>query len=252
MSGEFFLVVAVVLVLGSVWIWINVLLFGKRNSKGERTSSSAALPEASSSKANEQPSELASSDGTRDVSPTSDASFAPAKGMEISPEGRSTGTLGDGNESDRDLSVVVSGEPIHSATSRVFARPAYPFRINETIPAFDDEVWRACFYRLTEDREVLGWVAFAGEIVGASDRDYDNAFIDVLRSYQHTVEKLRKEVGLTHVSETSIVADEGKIWFFAVVDDTWIALFADHDADIHEIANRLIGPVRVQLSHDAE
>lgn len=224
MSGEFFLIVAVVLVLGVVWIWINVLLFGKRTTNGKHTSEAR---------------------GDHPQSVAIDASSSTVPGLDHDSD---RAVAGD-RESDGELHVMVSDPPLKS---NLFARRAYPFRLNETVPVFDHEVWRSCFYRLTEDQEVLGWVAFAGEIVGASDRDYDTSFVDVLRSYQRTVEKLRKEVGLTHVSETSVVAEEGKIWFFAVVEDTWIALFTDNSVDVHELAQRLIGPVRAELTHQAE
>jgi len=206
-SAEFLLIVAVVLVLGSVWVWLNILLFAKK------------LP------------------------------------MDGAPE-----RLTDSKSPEEDVSVqgmksaaTQSSEEVHVVTEairkpNVFARRSYPFRLNETVPTFESELWKNCFYRLTEEEQVLGWVAFAGETVGASDRDYDSNFLDVLRAYQRTVEKLRKEVGLSHVSETSVVAEEGKIWFFAVVDETWLALFADRSADVHELANRLIAPVRKELA----
>lgn len=92
--------------------------------------------------------------------------------------------------------------------------------------------------RLSGDADVMGWIGFEDDAVGACDCDYDTAFLEVLRGYRRSVEKLQREVGLSQVLETSVVGREGKIWFIAGVQDVWFALFVDRDADVHAIAQQ--------------
>lgn len=234
MSAEFFLIVAVVFVVGSLWVWLNIILFAKKKPLLDGTRSGE--------RAGERGADLAPpTAGAQDVAFQAMApAVAPTSAVATPVSASASATTKPLEE------VEVVTESVRKPN--VFARRSYPYRLNETVPTFESELWKTCFYRLTEEEQVLGWVAFAGETVGASDRDYDANFLDVLRAYQRTVEKLRKEVGLSHVSETSVVAEEGKIWFFSVVDETWLALFADHSVDVHELANRLISPVRQALA----
>jgi len=140
------------------------------------------------------------------------------------------------------LEVVAKNDP----NRKMFERPAYPFRLQDAqVPIFNDPAWKQSFYRLTEDEKVLGWIAFHNDTLGAADRDYDLSFLEVLRNYRRSVERLRKEVGLSHVVETSVVADEGKVWFFTAVEETWFALFVDKDVDMNELSKRLLGPVLI-------
>src|SRR5579875_3457597 len=133
--------------------------------------------------------------------------------------------------------------------TNVFTKPIHPFRLNETnVPQFHSNDWHQMFYRLMEEPSVLGWIAFQDDKVGASDRDYENSFLDVLRTYRKTVKKLQKEIGLSQILETSVVGAEGKVCFLCTVDDIWIALFVERDLDVAELVEHLFETVRVLRS----
>ncbi|MBX5437314.1 MAG: hypothetical protein IRZ33_08855 [Alicyclobacillaceae bacterium] len=128
-----------------------------------------------------------------------------------------------------DIEVVAEPQP---PQARLFDRPNLPYRLYDAgQAAFADAAWAGRFRRLTEDPRVLGWVAFHGEVAGAADRDYDHRFLDVLRGYRSAVERLRREVGLTHVAESQVAGRDGKVWMVNLTDDIWLALFVDHAAD---------------------
>ena len=107
--------------------------------------------------------------------------------------------------------------------------------------------WQTAFKRLSDDERVLGWVAFHDERVGASDRSYDQDFLEALRQHRRATEKLRRHVGLSQVTETAVVGEEGKVWFLTVMDDAWFALFIDKDVDGVRLANELLDPVQTVL-----
>ncbi|MCL6452506.1 MAG: hypothetical protein K6T78_02640 [Alicyclobacillus sp.] len=147
-----------------------------------------------------------------------------------------------------DVEVVGSGSR-HSDPPKLFQRHALPYeRYAASVPLFDSESWHECFLRMTADDRVLGWIGFEDEVVGASDRPYDEAFLNVLRGYRRSVSKLQREVGLSDVLETSVVGAEGQIWFLTGTRDIWFALFVDRDADVHEIAQ----PFRAELLRIAQ
>jgi hypothetical protein len=140
------------------------------------------------------------------------------------------------------LEVVQDHRP--GMARKVFERPDFPFVLKTTsVPAFRQDDWIQCFRELTHDRRVLGWMAFAGDSLGASDREYEQGFVEVLRAYWRTAEKLRREVGMSQIRQTSIVADEGNVWFLTTREDTWFALFVDGNTDVKDIANQLEGVV---------
>lgn len=151
-----------------------------------------------------------------------------------------------------DLWIVDPGTRLESGSGKVFDRTRLPFRLADTVvPQFAEERWKRLFYRLTEDRRVLGWIAFRAGAAGASDRDYEPSFLDVLQAYWTVVDKVRDEVGLSTVRETSIVGREGKGWFLAADDGVSLALFVDLDVDIRELADRYLEPVREQSAPTA-
>jgi hypothetical protein len=118
-------------------------------------------------------------------------------------------------------------------------------------PMFSDMAWQTAFKRLSDDERVLGWVAFHDERVGASDRSYDQDFLEALRQHRRATEKLRRHVGLSQVTETAVVGEEGKVWFLTVMDDAWFALFIDKDVDGVRLANELLDPVQTVPSSDS-
>ena len=128
----------------------------------------------------------------------------------------------------------------------VFRRAEHPFVLSEaSVPALSEPTWQRMFYALTENRHVLGWIAFEGDKVGAADHEYEMSFIDVLRGYRRMVGKLQKEIGLSAVTETSIVGDEGRVWVLTVYEDSWIALFVDEEVDVAEITAAYLPQLRV-------
>lgn len=121
---------------------------------------------------------------------------------------------------------------------KVFDRNPLPYFLHgASVPEFDSSEWHDVFVRLSGDPNVMGWIAFHNDTAGASDREYEHNFLEVLRTYKRSVSSLQREVGLSHVLETSVVGEEGKIWFLTGNQDHWFALFVDRKADVHEIAH---------------
>lgn len=142
-------------------------------------------------------------------------------------------------------SVAVEVVHMKNAKTGIFDRPVRPFQLYDVrVPDFASDAWQQLFYRLTDDAKVVGWIAFQDETVGACDREYDQPFLDTLRNYQRTVSKLQKEVGISRLSETSIVGEEGKIWFVTVVDHAWIAMFMDKATSTEGILDGLLPKLR--------
>ncbi|MCL6636319.1 MAG: hypothetical protein K6T26_00105 [Alicyclobacillus sp.] len=123
----------------------------------------------------------------------------------------------------------------------VFAARRPPFLLYEAnAPQLAAEPWLACYTALTADERVLGWAAFAGEALGAADRVYEPALLDGLRAHWRSAQRLRKEAGLSRVLETSLTGDEGRVWMLAAVDDVWLALFVEADADLQGLSQQLL------------
>lgn len=241
MHGTLLGIIALALVLVCLWIWMNILLTRpRRGEQAERR----PLPR----EAGQGPAEARSK--------TAEQSDQPAVAQASHAEGGQaldSGPAQEGSEAHpvrqpRDLEVLA--EKPERRVPRIFDRDGQrPFQLNPVAaPQFEDQAWLECFYQLSEEAAVLGWIAFHNDSVGASDRVYDDEFVDVLRSYQRTVEKLRRQVGLSTVMETSITGEEGKVWFLAPVEDTWLALFVDKTADVERLMAQLLAPVRASDS----
>ncbi|SFU94283.1 hypothetical protein [Alicyclobacillus macrosporangiidus] len=226
-------VVALALIILSAWVWMNVLWVRRARERraADRSAQRADAPDADTGDADKERGAASAShleaaagdDATRAVA------AADAEGDGWDPRPTQVEVLQDGDTGPR---------------RRVFERLKLPFVLNGAgVPAFTSEPWMACFTRLTEDARVLGWIAFQGETLGAADRDYEPGFLDVLRTYRRTVERVREEVGLSHVVETSITGDEGKVWFLTGIDDTWFALFVERETDVDELSRRLLSAV---------
>ncbi|GGJ06599.1 hypothetical protein GCM10010885_14660 [Alicyclobacillus cellulosilyticus] len=133
--------------------------------------------------------------------------------------------------------------------AKVFARGGAPYVLHDvSVPAFAEETWRRCFAALCSEPAVVGWVAFAGETVGAADREYDDDFLDVLRQYRRSAGKLRKEVGLSDAAETTIVGEEGQVYIWTGLDDIWMVLFVERQADARQLAARALQSVSEVIS----
>jgi hypothetical protein len=228
-------VVALALIILSAWVWMNVLWVRRARERraADRSAQRADAPDADTGDADKERGAASASrleaaagdDATRAVA----AAAADAEGDGWDPRPTQVEVLQDGDT---------------GARRRVFEQPKLPFVLNGAgVPAFTSEPWMACFTRLTEDARVLGWIAFQGETLGAADRGYEPGFLDVLRTYRRTVERVREEVGLSHVVETSITGDEGKVWFLTGIDDTWFALFVERETDVDELSRRLLSAV---------
>lgn len=150
------------------------------------------------------------------------------------------------DEADGDVAREVEVLSDSHRTPKLFNKPQYPFQLYEaSVPEFGHDVWKDCFRRLTEDPRILGWVAFQNDTLGAADGDYDSTFIDVLRTYRKTVERLRKEVGMTSIHESSVIGEEGKVWFITAIGEAWFALFLENHSDPKALSERLLEPVLV-------
>lgn len=136
-----------------------------------------------------------------------------------------------------------------SGAPRIFEKPKLKYQLMAAdVPDFANATWRECFERLTDDIGVVGWIAFQDRALGASDRQYDEEFVDVLADYRQTLERLRNEVGLSKIQEASIVGEEGKMWFITAVDDVWFALFVERTTDIEELSHRLFDSLQLKLT----
>ncbi|WP_035462070.1 hypothetical protein [Alicyclobacillus macrosporangiidus] len=254
-------VVALALIVLSAWVWMNVWLV--RRARERRAADPSAGPtearEAGAGGSAEQrraearedrsPVRAIRNQGAVDQgpAPAPDAASAPRSQAAGSDEPTRSVSAADAEGAGWDtrptaVEILQDGEG--DTRRRVFEHPKRPFVLNGvSVPAFTSGPWMECFTRLTEDARVLGWVAFQGETLGAADREYDPGFLDVLRTYRRTVERVRKEVGLSHVVETSITGDEGKVWFLTGLDDTWFALFVERETDVDELSRRLLSTV---------
>ncbi len=112
------------------------------------------------------------------------------------------------------------------------------------VPLFTETNWQTVFKRLTDDERILGWVAFHDDRVGASDRSYEQEFIEALRHHRRATERLRRQVGLSQVTEAAVVGEEGKVWFLTVMDGAWFALFVEREIDGVQLAAELFAPVQ--------
>ncbi|MCL6599638.1 MAG: hypothetical protein K6T81_12990 [Alicyclobacillus macrosporangiidus] len=242
-------VVALALIVLSAWVWMNVWLV--RRARERR----AADPSAGSTEAREAgaggSAEQRRPEAREDRSPVRairnqgavDRGPAPAPDAASAPLSQAADAEGAGWDT-RPTPVEILQDGEGDTRRRVFEHPKRPFVLNGvSVPAFTSGPWMECFTRLTEDARVLGWVAFQGETLGAADREYEPDFLDVLRTYRRTVERVRKEVGLSHVVETSITGDEGKVWFLTGIDDTWFALFVERETNVDELSRRLLAAV---------
>lgn len=125
----------------------------------------------------------------------------------------------------------------------VFGQNGVPFYFqNSPESPFRSVDWTRIFHALTTDAKVLGWAAFQDVEMYAADHEYDEDLIGVLQSYRETLQRLRKEVGLTNVTEASIVGDEGKMWVIAGDNHLWFALFLDKSVDVNQVLEPLLGP----------
>lgn len=245
MNGMLLGVIALGLFLVCLWIWMNILLTRpKRNgSSGQSHASRSDVHDGLDLQERPDSEKDWNPEGRTTVEPHPTADAEQFSGVDAGADvntAASVAALVD-REHARELELM---ETDH-AKSKVFGRASRPFHLNAlAAPLFAQDAWTDCFLRLAEEPAVLGWIAFYQNSVGASDRDYDDEFVDVLRTYKGSVEKLRRQVGLTQVIETSVVGDEGKVWFLTPVEDTWMALFVDRDADIERLSDRLLAPVR--------
>ncbi len=228
-------IVVVIVVLLSMLVWMNLLWLRPNSSErkpkdSSQTKANAPEPQTSGPLRSRRASAKDQTDSQDTVQPSAPLDFAAPS--------EETGTVGTAHTVE-----VVHDEP--QKQKSVFERPLHPFKLFEhQVPAFAEDKWQNVFLQLTEDDLVLGWIAFSGESVGACDREYDQPFLEVLRSYRRTVEKLRREVGMASIHETSIVGDEGQVWMITAVDDAWLALFMDRQTDAASVTARMLDAVR--------
>jgi hypothetical protein len=210
MSGTLLGVIALGLVVLSLFIWMNVAMVRSR-------------------------SKTADKEGTESA----------ALGVEENHPGSASAPLvAEAASEVRVDTLEVLREGSLRGSRKVFDRSDFPFVLRAaSVPAFREEDWLQCFHRLTDDRRILGWIAFSEGVMGAGDREYEPGFIEVLKHHWKSLEQLRAEVGMTHIREASIVSDEGNVWILNAREDAWFALFVDGDADVGDISSRLLGPV---------
>ncbi|QQE77384.1 hypothetical protein [Alicyclobacillus sp. SO9] len=177
------------------------------------------------------------SDGQRDLQ-FSSSPASPETGSDASANWSSHPSAESEHEQ---TSIEVLQNRTLNSREGIFAQRRQPYYLNEVnVPDFTRQDWVQSFLYLTNHDGVLGWIAFSQETVGAADRKYDEDFLDALRSYRISTDRLQKQVGLSRVVETSIVGDEGKVWLLTVVDEIWFALFVDRDVDSWALTRDLL------------
>lgn len=261
MQGSLFLVVAAAIVLVVLLVWLNIMMVRRGKKQGQAESGAEKPRRDSTGKEPSDPSsdtlssEMArqepnhgSLDTNRDTAAESEEQRLESshrhhrRAVRHGHAGPNDGT-GErpleytGNHESPDVEVVQSRyQSRQTQGNKVFDRNPLPYFLHgASVPEFDSHEWHEVFMRLSEDPNVMGWVAFHEDTAGASDREYEFGFMDVLRSYRRSVASLQREVGLSQVLETSVVGEEGKIWFLTGSQEHWFALFVDRKADVHEI-----------------
>jgi hypothetical protein len=259
MPIELVVAIVVIVVMMCVWIWLNLKwIRGASHEAGKGQTPPAAKPVAKQTDETLKPqTQQAEEQGEahsghhdgavlEQTSQESLPSHSPSSAESVESEPvtllEETRTELDPAEDDLEQNPPVEViAPESSRGPKVFERQTHPFRLYGGVSsAFTEERWLRCFYRLTEDAGVLGWIAFHEDMVGASDREYDQKFVDALKTYRQSLEALQKEVGISHIHETSIVGEEGKMWFLSAVDDVWLALFVERSLDVAQLSNRLL------------
>lgn len=224
----FYIIIAVLAVLLIVWIGINAAYFRKHDAskvqQREPAKDEVSAPAPVESSTVSEPTEAAEPSGA--VQETNREAQKPDIRAEV------------------EVSVADTASP---KTTGVFRDRDRPYVLHEVnVPLFTEQNWQTAFKQLTEDERVLGWVAFHEERLGAEDRSYEQDFIDALRQHRRATERLRRQAGLSHVTETAVVGDEGKVWFLTALDDAWFALFIERDEDGMSLAADLLAPVRAE------
>lgn len=263
MQGSLFAVVAIALILVLLLVWLNVVMVRRGKSKRkaaendevQEVTGNQRVPESADSASSTQaahserrkPSEERTGRMNQEPSAQTETSqqgtpFVDATGVHQDP--RADRNISRQSEMQRsvqttpqDVEVVQrDGRARQGQGNKVFERNPLPYFLHgASVPEFESGEWHEVFMRLSGDPNVMGWVAFHDDRAGASDREYEYSFLEVLRSYKRSVTSLQREVGLSQVLETSVVGEEGKIWFLTGSQEHWFALFVDRNADVHEI-----------------
>jgi hypothetical protein len=229
-------------VLIVLWLWLNVTLIRRMRTEQARTSRVSSPTDGPTKESTAEPNGRvqekvpgpASEPVERVVGQTSDGRQSRAERV---PDDASD-AVSDSEDAVDSPEVYV----LESTEKRtVLNGQQVPFYLKHTPDSpFLSADWITSLRKLSEDSNILGWVAFYGNTVGASDHRYDDALTEALRSYRLMLERLRKEVGLTQVEESSIVGVEGKIWMFTRGDDIWFALFLDNAVNAPELVKELL------------
>ncbi len=269
--------IAVAAVLCAVWLWLNVILVkdkedtpaksGNHRVPVERRDEAGAQQPVAPANTSVAPHRLAAAGGARpvfnpDLAGHTDDADANANDARPEDAGAVHSPVSTGERADDPTTLDTSGSPddsedpavavsdvevlsqTGSGSKSVFRRENAPFRLyTHRVPMFATDTWQRVFTRLTEEPWILGWIAFQDKRVGAADSDYEESLIAALCEYWQMANRLRLEVGLSSFMETSIQAEEGKVWLITAVDDAWLALFVDADADPRELTHTLLDDV---------
>jgi hypothetical protein len=230
-----------------IWLWLNVMLIRRMRTKKAQATPVTDLAADTREVSTSEPRGRVSGTVT-DIAPgpdEADAVVGQALQDARSPRaemvpGNAPDTVSDADDTFHSPEVSIQETPEGRS---VFNSKQVPFYVRNTPDSpFLSGAWMTALQKLSQDSNILGWIAFHGNTVGASDHRYDDALTEVLKSYRSMLERLRQEVGLTQVLETSIVGVEGKIWILSARDDVWLSLFLDHTVNAQEVVKELLPP----------
>jgi hypothetical protein len=234
------------LVVISLWMWMNVVLV--RKMQVDEASTNLAETGRSTDIANNPSIESPRQDAQPEQPPSAESTTVDSKDFAAAPEeeGEAKSDSVPPEPDVRDPEVW-SDEGLDKR--KVFGRSGMPFYIRNGVDSpFADPQWTRVFHMLKRDPRVLGWIAFHEDCMSAADHEYDDELVRVLVNYRASLENLRKEVGLSKVTEASLVGDEGKMWFVAGGQDTWFALFLDGAVEVDDILEPLLKPALLDPS----
>ncbi|MCY0895486.1 MAG: hypothetical protein OWS03_04160 [Alicyclobacillaceae bacterium] len=196
----FFYVAGGIVVVGALWIGMNVAIVSSRR---RRTVTGDTIP---------------SKHEAQTVTVPSSAQMEEAESAPLRPSGKAA----------EHRSAASSASRAEQSASRVALKPAYL----ALHPEFHAEPWRVRLNHLRETKGVLGWVIFRDNKALAADRSYEDAFLSTLRQYYLASLHVRRELGLAWIEEAGVFGSEGGVRIFGGEQGAWIAVFVEPGAHL--------------------
>ena len=136
--------------------------------------------------------------------------------------------------------------PAKTASIDVFKRARIPFLLNRSAAPISPMPagWRV-FGVCRKSQPSLAGFVFTRIARVLRTNLMKKEFLDSLCAYRGSMEELRQQLGLSDVSEATMIGAEGKVWFITPFDDVWLALFVDRGLDVHASVDHLLAPLHL-------